>query len=123
LISAPPHWYLVPVTTLLQEMERERLRQRERLRTEARRQLREVLRELVPGRRVVVFGSLAKPGRFTEASDIDLALDSEPEGMSPYQLTSLLAERMGRRVDVVLLPETRLRDKILREGEIWMPQA
>lgn len=44
-------------------------------------------------------------------------------GMSSYQLTSLLAEHMGRKVDVVLLPETRLRDKILREGEIWMPQA
>jgi hypothetical protein len=43
--------------------------------------------------------------------------------MSSYQLTSLLAEHMGRKVDVVLLPETRLRDKILREGEIWMPQA
>ena len=39
--------------------------------------------------------------------------------MSLYQLTSLLAERMGRRVDVVLLPESRLRDKIVREGEAW----
>lgn len=39
--------------------------------------------------------------------------------MSVYQLTSLLAERLGRRVDVVLLPEYRFRDRIVREGEKW----
>ena len=59
------------------------------------------------------------PERLNEASDIDLALESEPAGMSVYQLTSLLAERLGRRVDVVLLPEYRFRDRIVREGEKW----
>ena len=59
------------------------------------------------------------PERLNEASDIDLALESEPAGMSVYQLTSLLAERLGRRVDVVLLPECRFRDRIVREGEKW----
>lgn len=107
------------MTTLLQEMDRERLQRRERLRAEVRRLLREALTQTIPGRRVVVFGSLAKPGRFSEESDIDLALESEPAFMSLYQLASQLAERMGRRVDVVLLEESRLRDKILREGETW----
>jgi len=105
--------------TMLQEMERERLQRRERLRAEVRRQLRDVLPQTIAGQRVVVFGSLTNPGRFSEHSDIDLALESEPPGMSLYQLTSLLAERMGRRVDVVLLPESRFREKILREGETW----
>jgi uncharacterized protein len=95
------------MTTLLQQMEQERLQRRERLRAEVRRQLREV------------FGSLTKPGRFHEESDIDLALESEPPGMSLYQLISRLAERLGRRVDVLLLHECRFRDKILREGETW----
>jgi predicted nucleotidyltransferase len=107
------------MTTLLEKMEQERLQGRERLRAEVRRQLRELLPQTIPGQRVVVFGSLVKPGRFSEGSDIDLALESEPPDMSLYQLTSLLAEGMGRRVDVVLLPESRFRDKILREGETW----
>ena len=68
---------------------------------------------------VIVFGSLVRPGRFNEQSDVDLALESEPVGMSVYQLCSLLAERLGRRVDVLLLSESRFRDKILKEGETW----
>jgi predicted nucleotidyltransferase len=100
-------------------MEQERLQRREQLRAEVRRRLREVLAQTIPGRRVVVFGSLARPGRFNEGSDIDLALESEPPGMSLYQLASRLAEGLGRGVDVVLLSESRLQDKILREGETW----
>lgn len=107
------------MTTLLQEMEQQRLQRRERLRAEVRRELREVLPQTIPGQRVVVFGSLTKPGRFHEESDIDLALESEPPGMSLYQLVSRLAERLGRRVDVLLLHESRFQDKILREGETW----
>ncbi len=105
--------------TVLQEMEAERLQNRERLRLQLRRELHAALDELVPARNVIVFGSLAKRGRFTENSDIDVAFESEPAGLSRYQLTSLLAERLGRRVDVVLLPECRFREKILREGEAW----
>ncbi|MGA2862868.1 MAG: nucleotidyltransferase domain-containing protein [Verrucomicrobiota bacterium] len=105
--------------TLLQKMENERLRQRERLRASVCQQLREVLPQTIPGQRVVVFGSLTRAGRFSEVSDIDLALESEPTGLSLDQLSSRLAERLGRRVDVVLLPESRFRDQILREGEIW----
>jgi predicted nucleotidyltransferase len=101
-------------------MEQERLQRRERLRLEVRRQLRDVLPQAIPSQRVIVFGSLAKPGRFSEESDIDLALESEPPGMSLYQLASRLAERMGRRVDVLLLHECRFQEKILREGETWM---
>jgi len=112
-----PH--VVAVTTLLQEMERERLERRERLRAQVRQQLREVLPQTIPGQQVVVYGSLVKPGRFSEGSDIDLALASEPPGMSLYLLASRLAERLGRRVDLVLLHESRLQDKILREGETW----
>jgi predicted nucleotidyltransferase len=105
--------------TVLQKMTAERLQNCERLRRKMRRELRRALGELVPARKVIVFGSLAKQSQFTENSDVDVALESEPAGLSLYQLTSLLAERLGRRVDVVLLPECRFRDKILREGEAW----
>jgi len=105
--------------TLLQYLNRERAERREALRLEVRQQLKDVLRELAPADEVVVFGSLAKSYHFTETSDIDLALATEPAGMSLYQLTGLLAEQMGRPVDVVLLSECRFRDRIAREGELW----
>ena len=41
---------------------------------ETRRQLRAALAELLPGGKVIVFGSMTKAGVFNDASDIDLAL-------------------------------------------------
>ncbi len=105
--------------TLLEQMRRQRLEKRERDRDETRRRLRDVLARLLPGCRVFVFGSLSKPEKFTEFSDIDLALESEPATMTVYQLISLLSEELGRSVDVVLLEECRFKEKILREGELW----
>src|SRR5213595_3334449 len=105
--------------TLLQEIETDRRNTREELRRQTLHQLREVLSELAPASSVVIFGSLLKPGRFKETSDIDLALADQPRDMSLYRLTGLLAERLGRPVDVVLLSECRFREKVLREGERW----
>jgi predicted nucleotidyltransferase len=87
---------------------------------DARERLREVLHRHLPGRRVWVFGSLLEPGRFNAASDIDLAVETLPEGISLYTLTALLDEEMQRPVDVVCLPESRLRHKIITEGESWI---
>lgn len=103
--------------TALQELQRVRRVRCGRLRQITRRRLRAALRDIAPAERVIVFGSLTKPGRFRETSDV--ALEGEPAGLSVYQLTSLLAEAVGRPVDVVLLPECRFRDKILRESERW----
>lgn len=105
--------------TLLRQIEQERLQRRENLRAQVRQQLWQALSQFLPGQTVVLFGSLTAPRKFAETSDVDLALAAEPATLSLYQLTSLLAERLGRRVDVVLLPECRFRDKILREGETW----
>ena len=105
--------------TLLQQMDAERYRRREVLRGDVRQRLHAALTELAPVQTVIVFGSLAKPGRFSETSDVDVALWTEPAGMTTDLLTSLLAERVGRPVDVVLLSECRFRDRILREGETW----
>jgi predicted nucleotidyltransferase len=92
--------------------EQERLVVRERLAA--------ALREYVPaGSRVWVYGSVTEPGRFREWSDIDLAIEADPPGMSIYLLASLLAERCHRRVDVCLITETRLAPVILRKGEAW----
>jgi len=109
--------------TLLEQINRDRFEAHERLRQETRQTLCNVLEEILPAQRVFVFGSLNAPGRFTDESDIDLALEAEPGSMSIYQLISLLSERMGRPVDVLLLDECRFREKIIREGESWTPQA
>lgn len=109
--------------TLLQRMERERRQTQERLRQSVGTRLLSALSRLLPGRKVVVFGSLVRPGEFTEFSDIDLALETEPEKISVCQLTALLMEEMERPVDVIILSESRFRERILREGEEWMLPA
>ena len=110
------------MVTLLQKMTEERATRDERLRLEVRERLRAALREILPEKTpVILFGSLTKPGQFTEASDVDMALAAELPGMSVYQLTAQLSECLGRRVDVMLLSECRFRDKILAEGETWTP--
>jgi predicted nucleotidyltransferase len=74
------------MTTLLQKMTEERAARTERLRLTVREELRAALREILPGTPVTIFGSLAHEGRFTDASDVDLALAAEPAGSSVYQL-------------------------------------
>ena len=86
-----------------------------------RSELRDALRAVLPGTEVRVYGSLTSAGRFTETSDVDLALETEPADMSICQLIGRRSEVLRRRVDVVLLSKTRLRDKILHEGETWTP--
>jgi predicted nucleotidyltransferase len=109
--------------TQLQQRNSDRAQRNEALRLQVRERLRIVLRQLLPVDQVVIFGSLTKPHRFTDTSDIDIALETEPAETSLYQLTALLAEEMGRPVDIILLSECRFRDRIAREGEIWMLAA
>lgn len=106
--------------TLLQQRDQKRHETRLRLWEETRRSLALALRELLPGGRVWLYGSLTRRGVFNPASDVDLALTEEPSGKTIWRLQAELEERLHRPVDLVLLHETRLRDKILREGEEWM---
>ena len=105
--------------TLLQKRDADRQHQRLLLFDRTRAELRKALREVLPGSRIVVFGSLTQRGVFNDASDIDLALFDEPAGANIFGLTSEIDQRMHRRVDIVLLEKTRLKEKILSEGEVW----
>ena len=105
--------------TLLQKRDLARRQRRLELQGETRRRLREALADLIPGCKVVVFGSLTRPGIFNDRSDVDLALEEEPGQMGSLALTGELMERLGRPVDIVLLKKCRFREKILREGEVW----
>ena len=103
----------------LAEREVRHRRRAEALRIETRARLRAALREVLRGVPVLVFGSLTRPGGFRFNSDVDLALWEEPPGVSRFGLAAQLEEAVGRPVDLLLLGESRFREKLLREGEIW----
>ena len=105
--------------TLLQKRDAARRRQRLEVLADTRRRLRTALADLMPGRQVIVFGSLTKPGVFNARSDVDLALEEPASGLDSLKLTSELMERLARPVDVVVLDRCRFREKIRREGEVW----
>lgn len=105
---------------LLREERERRRRQDALLADNTRGLLRAALERHVPGTAVRVYGSLVKQGRFHEWSDVDVALESLPAGMSLEYLQSLLSADVGREVDVCLLDRTRLRTVIEREGERWI---
>jgi predicted nucleotidyltransferase len=105
--------------SLSQRLENERLQRRETLRLEVRGRLRKALAEIAPGEPVIVFGSLTQPHRFHACSDVDLAFVEEPRACSIYRMQARLEEHLGHPVDVLVLSETRLREKIEREGERW----
>ena len=106
--------------TLLQQRDAARARRRLEVYEETRRRLKDALRELIPGHKVILFGSLIRPGVFNDRSDVDLALESEPPQMSFYRLIAELMERLGRSVDIVMLDQCRFRERIRREGEVWI---
>jgi len=105
---------------LLQKRDKRRRQRREELRQIVRFRLKKALHELVPGERLFVFGSLIKPYVFHERSDVDIAFVEEPKRYSRYRLQAMLEEAIHFPVDLVLLSECRFREKIEREGEVWM---
>ncbi|HEV7139016.1 MAG TPA: nucleotidyltransferase domain-containing protein [Steroidobacteraceae bacterium] len=108
------------MATLLARMTAERAGRREAARLEARERLRAALASLLPaGSEVWVFGSVLRPGRFREGSDLDVAVESLPSGLSEAWLQYQLALLTDRSVDVLNLHETGLRARIEREGEKW----
>src|SRR5437588_10120828 len=88
--------------TLLQKRDAARRQRRLEVRDDTRRALRAALAELIPGMRVVVFGSLTRPGVFNDRSDIDLALENEPMGVTTWSLGGKLMDRLHRPVDIPL---------------------
>jgi predicted nucleotidyltransferase len=108
------------MATLLAKLNEERARAHETARMVAYRRLRETLCKLLPpGSDVWVFGSVLKPGRFREYSDIDIAVLGLPSGRSEAWLQGELELSLERRVDVLNLNETGLRSKIEQTGERW----
>ena len=82
----------------------------------------EKLSESIPFRRAYIFGTVIKPCRFCEASDVDIAF----EGLRDehfFKAMAYLSKALEREVDVVQIEQHRLRDRILREGILWTKHA
>ncbi|MDJ0634973.1 MAG: nucleotidyltransferase domain-containing protein [Xenococcaceae cyanobacterium MO_188.B29] len=68
--------------------------------------------------RAYIFGSLTRPGDFTEASDVDIAIS----GKLPAEfctLMSLLSTTLGREVDLIHLEKCHFSDRIREKGILW----
>jgi len=105
--------------TLLQQRDQAIAIERESLRQVALEKLHLGLKRHLPEQPVWVYGSILKPGSFRLESDIDIALEHPSTDHSLYALQSLMTEATGHQVDVCLLEETRLKDKIMSQGQRW----
>lgn len=65
-----------------------------------------------------VFGSVTEPGRFTQTSDIDVAVDTWETG-NICGLMGYLSLHLNRDVDVVPLDQCHFADKIRHRGMSW----
>ena len=98
--------------------ERERKEQRRKEFLEAVFQALEELSHEVPFEEVYIFGSLAKPYRYSGDSDVDVAfLGLKDEDF--FRAMAFLSRKLGTEVDVLQLEGHRLREKILKEGIRW----
>jgi predicted nucleotidyltransferase len=65
-----------------------------------------------------IFGSLARPGRFTDRSDVDVAVVELPSEAF-FPLAAFLSIGVGRDVDLIELEKVHFADKIRRDGILW----
>jgi predicted nucleotidyltransferase len=95
--------------------------EREKLRREMIRKVLKALDKLsenVEFEEAVIFGSIVKPFRFTERSDVDVAFKGL-ERDKLFYTTAFLSGEIGRDVVVVELERVRFADRITREGLRW----
>lgn len=108
-------------THLLDKALAEKREERERRREE---KLALVLRALdklyrrIPFQEAYIFGSLAKPHRYFDDSDVDIAfVGLKDEDF--FRAMAFLSRELRTEVDVLHLEGHPLREKILREGVRW----
>jgi len=80
-----------------------------------------LLEELSPRygiRRAYIFGSVTRPGRFTEKSDVDIAVEQIKPARF-FEAMSILAEALGREVDLVELDKCHFAHRIRERGIEW----
>lgn len=113
-IDRPPDFLLAEVIEKNRERQEEvRLRIIEKILTAIDR-----LSEEIAFKEAYLFGSVTKPFRFSEKSDIDvgfIGLDNRHF----FKVMSYISEEAGRDVDIVQLEDHRLAAKIKKGGIRW----
>ena len=102
---------------VLEEAERRRAAGREDGRRDALDRAERALSRMVERfaiREAYLFGSVLRPGRFGDHSDIDLAVAGL--GHRYWTFASEFSQAVGREVDVVELEHSRFAERIRREG-------
>jgi uncharacterized protein len=65
-----------------------------------------------------VFGSLVYPGKFTENSDVDVAIgEVAPEDF--FDIISLLSTALSREVDLLEIKKCHFAHRIRQQGVLW----
>lgn len=109
------------VTALLDEVIEKKKKEREDLRLSVIAKILTAIDRLgeeVAFDEAYLFGSVTKPFRFFENSDIDIGFVGLDNSYF-FKVNSYLLEEAGRDVDIVQLEDHRLADKIKRGGVRW----
>jgi len=112
-------------TTLLDRALRQKRRDNERKRREAIEQAMRLLSKLSAQyaiERAFLFGSVARPGRFRERSDVDIAVF----GLSDEKYFAFMGElsrQLSRDVDVIQMEKHYLKDRIRGPKIVWKKSA
>jgi predicted nucleotidyltransferase len=71
-------------------------------------------------RHAYIFGSVVKPHRFHDRSDVDIAVEMDEPARLPEAI-SRFSQRLQRNVDVVDLSTIHFAQRIREEGILWTP--
>lgn len=107
--------------TVLDRVIEERRREREYLRLNTLQICKEALKSLserIEFEFAYIFGSIVKPYRFTEFSDVDIAIQGLDSSNFLYA-ASFLSDFIGFEVDLVEFEKLKFKNKILSEGILW----
>lgn len=68
--------------------------------------------------KVYIFGSVTRPKKFNQNSDIDLAVE-EINAQDYFLVISLLSAYLGREVDLIKLENCHFAERIRQTGILW----
>ena len=109
------------ITALLDEVIEKKKKERENLRLHVIAKILKAIDRLsgeITFDEAYLFGSVTKPFRFLESSDIDIGFVGL-DNRHYFKVISYISEEAGRDVDIIQLEDHRLADKIKKGGIRW----